>query len=295
LTRRANHWHSDIIAKIVKSPRGEICRGLFRHKASAARGPPVGGTIPGESTGTFWGTGNTSNTIGTLFFVGYDGSTYQTTPNAWQNGNFNATPSITNFFASNNNVLCITGVVVVPGKEAPSAERSAFIQRRYNPDLKLAQRYYEKRFNVNTMPVQNIGLITAGAPHGRSRSGRLRTRSWHRSNSWSASVPLRPSFFTTRVRRTPKPIVPAASSGTSVFTNGECGFAIAGITPAGSAQGQTGHVNWTADAWVSPLARVVTTAVSRFWYPKTTQNLPTQNRRWTGQGYRHAISIRRSR
>jgi hypothetical protein len=29
LTRRANHWHSDIIATIFKSPRGEIRRGFF--------------------------------------------------------------------------------------------------------------------------------------------------------------------------------------------------------------------------------------------------------------------------
>jgi hypothetical protein len=41
LTRRANHWHSAIIAIIFKSPRGEIRRGLFHwhflNRTTAAR------------------------------------------------------------------------------------------------------------------------------------------------------------------------------------------------------------------------------------------------------------------
>jgi hypothetical protein len=41
LTRRTNQWHNAIIATIVKSPRGEIRRGLFRwpfsNRTTAAR------------------------------------------------------------------------------------------------------------------------------------------------------------------------------------------------------------------------------------------------------------------
>ena len=39
LTRRANHWHSGIIARIFKSPRGEIRRGFFHLEIRIGRRP----------------------------------------------------------------------------------------------------------------------------------------------------------------------------------------------------------------------------------------------------------------
>jgi hypothetical protein len=115
-------------------------------------------TIPGDTTGTWL----TTNGLGCLInFEFCEGSTRQGTNATWQAGNFVATSSTTNFFASNNNVVCFTGVIVVPGTEAPLAARSPFIMRPYDQELISCQRYLRKSFPQATAVAQNAGVAGA--------------------------------------------------------------------------------------------------------------------------------------
>jgi hypothetical protein len=53
------------------------------------------------------------------------------------NGSFNAAPNPT------VNYVCITGLMVLPGGDSPTIDRSSFIQRSYDNELAIAQRYFE--------------------------------------------------------------------------------------------------------------------------------------------------------
>jgi hypothetical protein len=100
-------------------------------------------TIPGDTSGT-WSIDNTTGTILT-FSVGA-GSTY-TAPsaNAWVAGNYQAAPGQINGIAATSDIFRITGVIILPGNEAPSAARSQFVMRPYSQELELCRRYYSKR------------------------------------------------------------------------------------------------------------------------------------------------------
>lgn len=79
-------------------------------------------TFPAQTTGTW----NTDNTIGAQLLVEMAST---------------ATP---NLLATVNNYASITGVVVLPGLEAPSAARSALIMRPYDQELATCKRYWEQ-------------------------------------------------------------------------------------------------------------------------------------------------------
>ena len=75
------------------------------------------------------------------------GSNYQTTPNAWQNGDFSATSNQVNSCdnAANNFRLC--GVQLEEGSVS-----TPFEQRSIQQQLELCQRYYEKSYDLGTFP-----------------------------------------------------------------------------------------------------------------------------------------------
>jgi hypothetical protein len=97
-------------------------------------------TIPGETTGG-WSIGNT---IGLdVIFPLACGTTYiAPAANTWSTGNYLAAPGQINGAATVNNALRITGIVVLPGSEAPSAARSPLIMRPYDQELDMCRRYY---------------------------------------------------------------------------------------------------------------------------------------------------------
>ena len=66
------------------------------------------------------------------------GSTYQSTANAWQTGNFFATANQVNCLDTIGNIFAITGVQLEVGSVA-----TTFEQRPYGMELALCQRYYE--------------------------------------------------------------------------------------------------------------------------------------------------------
>lgn len=96
-------------------------------------------TIPPDTTGTW----NTTNGIGAYVSLCFGvGSTYTGTASAWQSANVLGTAATTNFFATAGNQVAITGVVVLPGTQAPSAAGSPFCMRSFDTELLLCQRYY---------------------------------------------------------------------------------------------------------------------------------------------------------
>ena len=97
-------------------------------------------TIPGDTTGT-WAK---DNTVGlTIGFTMMAGTTLQTAPNVWTAGGFYGVTGTINGVATTSDVMYITGVVVLPGIEAPTAARSPLIMRPYDQELVTCQRYLE--------------------------------------------------------------------------------------------------------------------------------------------------------
>lgn len=97
-------------------------------------------TVPFDSqlAGT-WGTTNGLGLEIHLVFCG--GSNFNGTANAWNtNATFLNASSQTNFFATANNLVCITGLMALPGIYAPRADRWAFVQRGRSDELRRAQR-----------------------------------------------------------------------------------------------------------------------------------------------------------
>jgi hypothetical protein len=116
-------------------------------------------TIPGDQSGTWL----TTNGIGAIVIIGgYTGSTYQTAAGAWTAGLFVGAAGNTNFFASNNNVICVTGLVVLPGIELPSSARSPLIMRPFAQEEWECQRYF---WNPSILP----GVGIANSPNSVAR------------------------------------------------------------------------------------------------------------------------------
>jgi hypothetical protein len=71
---------------------------------------------------------------------------------AWGGSNINGLGGALNIYfattgfniaAANGNTLEITGLIILPGNEAPSAARAPFIMRPYDQELAICQRYFE--------------------------------------------------------------------------------------------------------------------------------------------------------
>jgi hypothetical protein len=98
-------------------------------------------TIPGPTDGTW----KTETGVGFyVFFPMACGSTY-TSPsnNVWNSGYYLSGVGQVNGVAATTDYFRITGLLVLPGLEAPSAARSSLITRPYDQELRTCQRYFE--------------------------------------------------------------------------------------------------------------------------------------------------------
>ena len=98
--------------------------------------------FPGCTDGTW----NTTTAVGAyLSFTFAAGSTYiAPAAGVWNSTNYVAAPGQSNGGATLNHLCSVTGVLVLPGTEAPSSARSPFIMRPYDQELRTCQRYWEK-------------------------------------------------------------------------------------------------------------------------------------------------------
>lgn len=121
-------------------------------------------TIPGCTDGT-WAADYTGGL--SIAFVNACGTT-STAPSAgsWQVGNYVAAPGQVNGATSTADVFRITGVVIFPGIEAPSAARAPLIMRPYDQELILCKRYWESTYDYGTLPgvLTSLGAIEAVMP-----------------------------------------------------------------------------------------------------------------------------------
>jgi hypothetical protein len=101
-------------------------------------------TIPGCTDGTWIKTDTAGMAV--LFTVAAAaGGTYTApTNNSWLTSNYISALGQINGVAATSDVFRITGVVVLPGIEAPSAARSPLIMRPYDQELLTCRRYYAK-------------------------------------------------------------------------------------------------------------------------------------------------------
>ena len=131
-------------------------------------------TIPGDTAGA-WNKDNLTGAI--VCFTFGAGATRTGTANSWLSTDIYAHTGVSNFYATNNYGILLTGVVVLPGIEAPSAERSALIMRPYDQELVTCQRYYCRSYPHGiangTASVGSYITMTAIGPSGTTVAGNL--------------------------------------------------------------------------------------------------------------------------
>jgi hypothetical protein len=112
-------------------------------------------TIPGDTAGTW----KTDNGIGlTLTFAMACGAT-TTAPaaNTWYAAQYLAAPGQINGVAAINNAMRISGVVILPGSQAPTAAQSPMIMRPYDQELATCQRYFNKFLGMSVSGFHSSG------------------------------------------------------------------------------------------------------------------------------------------
>jgi hypothetical protein len=97
-------------------------------------------TIPGDTLGT-WSKENQTG-LNIIFCIAA-GSTTSAPANAWTAGSYIGVTGTENMFSSNDDFLDITGLIVLPGIEAPSAENSALIMRPAGEESLICYRYLQ--------------------------------------------------------------------------------------------------------------------------------------------------------
>jgi len=98
-------------------------------------------TIPGDTAGA-WAIDNTLG-IQLMFSMGCGTTFTAPAANAWQAGNYIAAPGQVNAVAATTDAFRLTGVVVLPGSQAPTAAQSPMIMRPYDQELVTCQRYWQ--------------------------------------------------------------------------------------------------------------------------------------------------------
>ena len=107
-------------------------------------------TIPGCIDGV-WKTDNTKGIY--LNFTFACGTTNTAAvANVWGTAFCLAAPGQVNLLTTTADVGRLSGVVVLPGIEAPSAARSALVMRPYDQELQTCQRYFNTSYPPGTLP-----------------------------------------------------------------------------------------------------------------------------------------------
>ncbi|WP_028164132.1 hypothetical protein [Bradyrhizobium elkanii] len=104
-------------------------------------------TIPGDTTGT-WNKDN-SNGLSVTFAIACGTTFTAPSANSWLAGNFVAAPGQVNGVGATSDVFRLTGVMVLPGVEAPPSARTPFIMRSYDQELTICQRYLQAPLTTN--------------------------------------------------------------------------------------------------------------------------------------------------
>jgi hypothetical protein len=191
------------------------------------------------------GTWNWTNGYGlSVGFALMSGSTFQTTANAWQVGNFGSTANQVNVLDTVGNIFAITGVQLELGSQA-----TAFEHRPFGHEVALCQRYYEKSFNRTVAPAQNAGTggeLEFPSPVGASVGFGGVTVQFKTAKRATPTITLfNPVAANGQIRNFSNGTDCSAATTSSVAEN--C-FSFGGTTSASTAAGHLLGVHWTADA-----------------------------------------------
>jgi hypothetical protein len=106
-------------------------------------------TVAGDTSGTWL----TDTGVGlSLNICIAAGTSRAGTAGAWAGSDFSGATSTTNGVAATSDTFQITGLVVLPGIELPSAERAPYIMRPLDEELARCKRYWEKSYDYAVAP-----------------------------------------------------------------------------------------------------------------------------------------------
>lgn len=117
-------------------------------------------TIPGDTTAGAWASDNSSAL--TVRFVLQCGVSNRTAPNVWTGGAYIGSTGTVNPLTTIGNTFQVTGVTILPGTVVISAADSPYIQRSFDQELVICQRYYQKSYDYAINPgstTSNAGAI----------------------------------------------------------------------------------------------------------------------------------------
>jgi len=101
-------------------------------------------TIPGDQAGAGTWLRDTSAGLRVDFCIASGSSYVAPTSGAWYSGNYITGPGQVNGVGATNDAFRLSGVIVLPGTEAPTSARSQHILRPADTELVLCQRYWSK-------------------------------------------------------------------------------------------------------------------------------------------------------
>lgn len=175
-------------------------------------------------------------------FLLMSGSTFQTTANTWQTGNFLATSNQVNFAATNSNSFYITMLKLEKGNTATQFEGVPIAE-----ELTRCQRYLFKTFNLNTAPASNTETSLRASGFSTVAAGgtsvfpaiylpvRMRTApSISTYNPYGAGSEIANSTLT--------------STGTALYTANPSSVSLVFVVPSGGAVGANFGVHIVASA-----------------------------------------------
>ena len=150
-------------------------------------------TIPGDIGGTWYG----DNQVGLSVYFALACGPNRVAPNAgvWNAAPYFAAPGQVNGAASTANALRITGLIILPGLDAPSAARAPLIMRPFPDELRLCQRYWETSYDYG---------VVAGATNSFGSAVNIAARAWSATATAGYGVGFRFA--------TPKRIAPTVST-----------------------------------------------------------------------------------
>lgn len=119
-------------------------------------------TIPGCPDGAW----DATNGIGMyVVFMNASGAPANSTNN-WSLSTSATAPGQVNGVGTTSDVFRITGIMILPGTDAPSAARSALMLRTYEQELRICKRYWQKLGGSSTGDIFYSGYQAAGSGIG---------------------------------------------------------------------------------------------------------------------------------
>lgn len=164
----------------------------------------------------------------------------------WENGGHYSFPGLTQPAATAGATYQLQLIQFTSGTVSQSFEIRSFAE-----ELALCQRYYEKSFNVDVEPAQNLGNNTGEVRIHQTRGSVLLTNTTTidfkvpKRKGANTFVTFNPEAANDQIRNL---IQINDCTGTIINANQENGFALNFTTSAGSAVGDTNTFHWTCES-----------------------------------------------